>query len=130
MRKCSKFLDRWFETYRDAAEWIKGAQEYGLQYGKALPTLFGRQISLPEEYTRYGEIDYEAMKRKAINYPILGSDGEVMKRAVIVCQHLPLAVIVHDNITADGDIDFPVETLETLAPVRLPFVVKKTERWE
>ncbi|GAH09621.1 unnamed protein product, partial [marine sediment metagenome] len=123
LRKCARFIDGWFDAYRDAAEWIKRAQEYGLRTGKALPTLFGREIALPEE-------NEDAMRRKAVNYPILGSDGEIMKRALIMCQHLPLAVAVHDSITCDGDIDFPMEQLETISPVRIPFAIKKTRRWE
>lgn len=123
LRKCSAFLDSWFETFRGAAEWIKGAQEEGLRTGWALPTLFGRNIRIPEE-------NEDAMKRKAVNYPILGSDGEIMKRALIMCKHLPLAVTVHDSITVDGDCEFPIEELENIAPVRIPFECKQTLRWE
>lgn len=129
-RKCSRFLDGWFDTYKDAAEWIRGAQEYGISHGKALPTLFGREISIPEELTRYGKINTDGIKRKAINYPIIGSDGEIMKRALILCKHLPLAATVHDSLTCDGDIEFPIEQLESIAPVRIPFYVKRTARWE
>lgn len=130
LRKCARFMDSWFDTYKDAAEWIRGAQEYGMRHGKALPTLFGREISIPEEFDRWGNLNEEAMKRKATNYPILGSDGEIMKRAILMCKHLPLAVIVHDNITCDGDVEFPMEQLENISPVRIPFAVKKTARWE
>ena len=130
IRKCSRFLDGWFDTYRDAAEWIRGAQDYGMRHGKALPTLFGREIAIPEEYNKWGRLNDDAMKRKAVNYPILGSDGEIMKRALIICEHLPLAVCVHDSITADGDIEFPVEQLETISPIRIPFAVEKSERWK
>ena len=128
--KCSRFLDLWFDTYRGAAEWIREAQDYALAHSKSLPTLFGRQITIPEEFTKYGKLDREAMKRKGVNYPILGSDGEVMKRALIKCKHLPLALTVHDSIACDGDVEFPVEELESIAPVRIPFEVTKTQRWE
>jgi DNA polymerase I len=132
IRKCSQYLDEWFDTFRDAAAWIRGAKEYGLQHHKSLPTLFGRQIAIPDELTKYGKLDLEAMGRKAVNYPILGSDGEVMKRALIICaaHGLPLAVQVHDSITCDGDIEFPVEQLESIAPVRIPFMVEKSPRWK
>lgn len=130
LQRCSRYLDKWFDTFRDAAEWIRGAQDHGLRYGRALPTLFGREISIPEEVTKWGKVDYEAMKRKAVNYPILGSDGEIMKRALLLCKHLPLAITVHDSITCDGDVDFPVGQLESIAPVRIPFHVKQTARWE
>jgi len=72
------------------------------------------------------------MERKGANYPILGSDGEVIKRALVICSDhkLPLAVTVHDSITADGDVIFPVEKLETLAPVPIPVNVERSERWK
>lgn len=126
IRKCSKFLDDWFRLFRDTAEWIKAAQEYGVRNGWSLPTLFGRRIKLPIDE------NIEGIKRKAVNYPILGSDGEVMKRALVICarKELPLAITVHDSITCDGDIEFPIEELETIAPVRVPFEVKRTLRWE
>jgi len=119
------YLDQWFNTFRDAAEWIKHAQRVGLEEGWSLPTLFGRRIKIPDEYE-------DGMKNKSVNYPILGSDGEVIKRALLICKKhgLPLAVTVHDSITCDGDVEFPIEELEHLAPVHLPFEVKKTLRWE
>jgi DNA polymerase-1 len=125
LQRCAYFLDKWFQLFRDAAEWIKGVQEEGWRTGWAEPTLFGRRIKLPDE-------SEDSVKRKAVNYPILGSDGEIMKRALIICKkyNLPLAVTVHDSITCDGDIEFPVEELENIAPVHIPFEVKKTLRWE
>lgn len=132
IKRCSALLDKWFGTFRDAAHWIREAQEQGLRTGWSLPTLFGRSIRIPEEVDRWGKVDVEAMKRKAVNYPILGSDGEIMKRALLVCakEKLPLKVTVHDSITLDGDCSFPVSDLENIAPVRIPFVVKQSLRWE
>lgn len=132
IQRCSRLLDKWFDTFRDAAYWIQEVQKEGLNSGWAEPTLFGRRIRIPEELNRWGRVDEEAMKRKAVNYPILGSDGEVMKRALIICERerLPLAVTVHDSVTCDGNIEFPIEELETIAPVRIPFKVTKSERWE
>lgn len=132
LRWCSSIIDDWFDAYPDAAEFIKAAREYGFNHLKSLPTLFGRQIAIPEEWNRWGKLNKDGMERKGVNYPILGSDGEVMKRALIVCaeHNLPLAVQVHDSITCDGDIIFPVAELESIAPVNLPFEVEKSERWK
>lgn len=129
---CSQLIDDWFDAYPDAAEWIREARRYATNNGKALPTLFGRQIAIPEEWTKYGKLNLKAMENKGANYPILGSDGEVMKRALIICSNhkLPLAVQVHDSITCDGDVVFPIEALESLAPVAMPFEIDKTERWK
>jgi DNA polymerase-1 len=133
LQLCESFLVGWKNRYREAAQWLEEAQEYGLQHGKALPTLFGRQIPIPEEFNKRGEVNYDAMARKAVNYPILGSDGEVMKRALILCEKkgLPLRVQVHDSITCDGDVQFPIEELESIPPgLRIPFAVKQSARWE
>ena len=131
LKWCSGLIDEWFYAYPDAAEWIREARRYAVRHGKALPTLFGRQIAIPEEFNRWGGLNKDAMERKGANYPILGSEGEVLKRALIICANykLPLAVQAHDSITLDGDCEFPVEALESFAPVRLPFEVSKSERW-
>ena len=132
LKWCSQLIDDWFDAYPDAAEWLKEARRYAIRNGKSLPTLFGRQIAIPEEFTKYGKLNTDAMERKGANYPILGSDGEVMKRALITCDKykLPLAVQVHDSITCDGDVVFPIAELESLAPVPTPFAVDKSERWK
>jgi DNA polymerase I-like protein with 3'-5' exonuclease and polymerase domains len=125
-KRCQDWIDGWFRTFPDAAEWIKHAQRVGLEEGWSLPTLFGRRIKIPEEYL-------DGMKNKSVNYPILGSDGEVIKRALLICKKhgLPLAVTVHDSITLDGDCEFPIEEIENVhSDIRLPFEVKKTLRWE
>jgi len=132
IKYCSGLIDDWMDAYPDAAQWLIAAEKYGLAHGKALPTLFGRQIAVPEEYTKYGKLDINGMKRKSTNYPVLGSDGEVLKRALILCNNhsLPLAVQVHDSITLDGDCVFPIEALESLAPVPTPFEVDKSAVWK
>lgn len=132
LRVCSRFIDEWARLYKDAYEWIRGAQSEGIRTGWSLPTLFGRSVRIPEEYTKWGKLNEDGMKRKSSSYPILGSDGEIMKRALIICRrhNLPLALTVHDDIVCDGDIEFPIEDLENIAPVRIPFECKKTLRWE
>ena len=129
-RICSRLLDGWFETYREAAGWITAVQREGLRTGWAEPTLFGRRIRLPDE-------NPDAQKRKAVNYPILGSDGEVIKRAIIKCNRVGLgyplmAITVHDSITWDGDVEsrIPKEELENIPGFKIPFEIKSTFTWE
>jgi DNA polymerase I-like protein with 3'-5' exonuclease and polymerase domains len=126
IRRCSALLDFWFRTFPDAAEWLKAAQREGIRDGWALPTLFGRRIKLPEDERE------DELKNKAVNYPVLGTDGEIIKRALIVCKkhNMPLAITVHDSISCDGEVEFPREELENIAPVRTPIEVKRTFRWE
>ena len=136
-QKCGRLIEDWFRVYTGAADWVREAKRYGLEHGWSLPTLFGRSIRIPEEYDRYGRLNREGMERKAVNYPILGSDGEVIKRAIIKCNRLGLgppimAATVHDSITWDGDMldRLPVEELEHIPGFRVPFEVKQTLRWE
>ena len=127
LQRCSKFLDKWFEVFSGVREWIRGVQQEGLSSGWAVPTLWGRRIRIPEESP-------DGMKRKAVNYPILGSDGEVIKRAMLLVDAKglgppTLAVTVHDSLTFDGDVELPVEELENIPPVRIPIRVEQTLRW-
>ena len=130
IRKAQEFLDGWFRSFPHAAEWLRSAQEYGLGHGWSLPTLFGRSIKLPDE-GNYRSAK-EAQARKAVNYPILGSDGEVMKRGIIAANEarLTLSATVHDSLTLDGMEDFPMDKMENITPFRLPFAVKRTLTWE
>ncbi|MCK4414919.1 MAG: hypothetical protein KAY32_15400 [Candidatus Eisenbacteria sp.] len=133
--RCSKLLDDWFRTFPGVADWVQTVQRSGLESGWAEPTLFGRRIHIPEELNHWGGLNTEAMKRKAVNYPILGSDGEVIKRAIILCRNKGLgppvmAASVHDSLSFDGDVVLPVEELEMIPDFRIPFEVKQTLRWE
>ena len=126
--RCSRLLDGWFRTYKGAADWITSVQKESLRTGWAAPTVFGRKIRIPEE-------SQDGMRRKAMNYPVLGSDGEIIKRAIILCRDkglgpTPMAITVHDSITFDGDVKLPVEELEMIPGFRIPFEVKQTLRWE
>ncbi len=135
--RCNTLLEGWFRVYTGAADWIKYAQREGVRDKWSLPTLFGRRIALPEEFNKWGGLNKEAMERKAVNYPILGSDGEVIKRAIILCNNRRLgppimAITVHDSITWDGDVKerIPIEELEHIPGFRVPFEIKQTLRWE
>jgi len=132
---CGRLLDDWLRTYRGVADWVTTVQRSSLKSNWSEPTLFGRRIAIPDEYNKWGALYTEGMQRKAVNYPVLGSDGEVIKRAILLCNSKGLgpptmAITVHDSIDLDGDHQFPVEELENIAGFRLPFDVKKTIRWE
>mgnify|MGYP001602944820 CR=1 FL=1 len=136
-KRCAELLDRWFKAFPGATDWIQTVQRAGVKSGWAEPTLFGRKIRIPEEVNQWGRIDTEAMKRKATNYPILGSDGEIMKRALILCNSKGLgppimAITLHDSITFDGAVSdrIPKEELEHIAGFKIPFEIKETVRWE
>ena len=132
---CGKLLDGWFRTFPGAADWIQTVQRAGVESGWAEPTLFGRRIHIPEELNQWNSLNTDAMRRKAVNYPIIGSDGEVMKRAIILCQHKGLGppvmvASVHDSLSFDGDVELPQEELEMIPGFKIPFEVKQSFRWE
>ncbi len=142
LSSCSRLLDYWFRTYQGAADFCLHAQREGIRDGWALPTLFGRRIKIQPESD-------DGMKRKAVNYPILGSDGEVIKRAIIMSADRGLAppilaMTIHDSLVFDGDENIPLEEtsksdtgprtefqaeLEMIPGFRVPIEVKKTSRW-
>lgn len=135
LSRCQRLIDDWFKAYRGVADWVVEAQRIGRKDGWALPTVFGRRIRIPEEDTD------DSRDRKAVNYPILGSDGEVIKRAIILCTKrglgpppvaTPMVITVHDSITWDGAVEdrLPVRELEAIPGFRVPFEVKQTARWE
>ena len=132
LRTCARLLDKWFSRFRTAGNWIKAIQADGMRNGWAVETIFGRRIKLPEE-------SEDGMKRKAVNYPVLGSDGEVMKRALLLSARRglrppTLAISVHDSISWDTKEDNKVlaikEEIEHIPGFRVPFEVKQTFRWE
>jgi DNA polymerase I-like protein with 3'-5' exonuclease and polymerase domains len=137
--RCSHLLNRWFDAYRVASNWIKYAKQIGLKDGWSLPTLFGRRIKIPEEYDWRGQRNLDAMERKSVNYPILGSDGEVQKRSIIFVTRRGLGpptlkIQVHDSMSFDGEVEGKLvsikDELENLAGYRIPFEIKSTLRWE
>ncbi len=136
--RCEALLEGWFRAYPGAADWIKHAQIEGMKDYWSLPTLFGRRIRVAEEFNKWGGLNEDGMKRKLTNYPILGSDGEVIKRAIILCNLRRLGpangmtVTVHDSISWDGDVInlIPKDELEAIPGFRVPFELKQTLRWE
>jgi len=117
----------WFDRFRDAGLWIMDTQEQGLRDGM-VKTLYGRMLKLPSRL----EESEDAIKRKAVNYVIQGSAAEIIKRVMVKCSHLPLALQVHDELIADGDVAEKVSSLDldSIAPFTIPFKVKLLERWE
>lgn len=131
LRRAAWLLQKWSELFPDAWYYLKESERYGLRTGWSLPTLFGRPIKLPTNEKE------NSIKRKAANYPILGSDGEVIKRALLLCNDRKLgppcmAVTVHDSVTFDGDVKdkLPKEEIEMIPGFRIPVEVKQTIRWE
>ncbi len=116
----------WFQLFPGAGDYIQSVQEEALRTYRA-KTIFGRQMRLPTQE----EENVDAIQRKAINYPIQGTAADILKRALIYCKDMDLALQVHDELLIDG-IELPDKfaALEHIAPFRTPVEVKYLEKWE
>lgn len=113
----------WFSIYKEAADWIISQQNESLRTLKTY-SMYNRLMLLPPE-----EKDSE-LRRKAINYPIQGSEAEIAKRAMLKCTHLDLRLMLYDEFLVDGDIEVP-DGMDTVCPMlHTPYSVKKLSRWE
>ena len=125
-RRATELREMWFDLYRGAARWIQMIQEKGMEDGY-VETLYGRKLALP-----IGRESPAEIARKAVNYPIQASASEIIKRAMIKCQNLPLVMQLHDELMADGDVSEEVVGmgLENIAPFRTPYEIRTSRRWE
>ncbi len=116
----------WFSLYPQAGDYIQTVQHECHKTNRA-KTIFGREMRLPTE----DEENRDAIERKAVNYPIQGSAADILKRALIICKDMDLALQVHDELLIDGVV-LPdnFSALEHIAPFRTPTEVRYLERWE
>ncbi len=126
IHQAERLINMWFDKYPVAGGWIAEIQRQTYNDPYAY-TLYGRKIRLDLEST-----DIESMKRKNVNYRIQGSAAEIFKRSLLRCQHLDLALQVHDEILADGYVEeqWLRQELEHLAPFHTPIDVHYRGRWE
>lgn len=124
--RARQFREGWFQLFPQAGDWIQSTQAQALIHNR-VKTVFGRSIRLPTEE----EERIDGRQRKAVNYPIQGSAAEILKRALIHCKDMPMALQVHDEILIDSYIPADkFKPLESIAPFRTPVEVKYLTRWE
>lgn len=99
------YIAKFFDHYKGVARWKRYIIEYAKTYGYA-PSLFGFRVPLPdinlEGWTREisGKRGYE--ERKAVNSPILCTEAQIVKRAMISIYngtHVVPLFQVHDDLT-------------------------------
>lgn len=121
----------WHSLYPKASAWIKQQQTEALKAGY-VRTLYGRKILLPSAF----EESAEAIKRKAVNYPIQASAAEIVKKAMIKCAEAGLLdsmrLQVHDELLFDDDVEETLGQLglDRISPFPTPYEVRILERWE
>ena len=115
-----------FQLYTGVGDWIETVHHQCTQTFKAR-TIFGRNLRLPD----LNEERLDGIQRKAVNYPIQGSAAEILKRGLIACKDLDLALQIHDELLVDGFVpDYRFKLLEDLAPFHTPVEVHYLEHWE
>jgi len=124
--RVKQLRDMWGRKFPQAMDWINSRQEDALRTGVA-KTIFGRSIRLPTP----DEESIDSIRRKAVDYPCQGSAAEILKRGLILCKDLPLALQIHDELLVDGFVPtHRFEPLENIAPFHTPVKVKYLECWE
>ena len=126
VRRAAQLKAMWFQKFPQAADWIQSVQGQAIEYPYAT-TLYGRRLRLPT----VEEESIDGIGRKAVNYPVQASAAEILKRGLIQCKELDLALTVHDSILVDGYIpEERMKQLEDIAPLHTPVEVKYLSRWE
>ncbi len=124
--RASQLRTMWGQKFPQAMDYIEATQEQALRTGKA-KTVFGREMRLPT----LEEESVDGIKRKAIDYPCQGTAADILKRGLIVCKDMDIALQIHDELLIDGIVlQDKFASLEHIAPFRTPVEVKYLERWE
>ena len=124
-QRATELRNMWFNLFPQAGDYIQTMNEEVKRGLGVVETIFGRKMRLPEE------LDLGSRQRRAIDYPCQGSAADVLKRSLILCQDMDMALQIHDELLIDGMI-LPdrFECLEHIAPFRTPMELRYLERWE
>lgn len=119
-----RILSMWFQKFPRAGDWIYSIQEQGVCNGYTT-TLYGRKIYLPTTTEKE-----DAIRRKAINYPIQGGAAEIVKRALPKLRSCDIRLQVHDEFLINGEYKVPEEFSHIHPELYTPFEQKIIRRWE
>mgnify|MGYP000598138826 CR=1 FL=1 len=121
---CKSYIEVWRAKYPVGAAWIEAQKEGPWDY---IENVFGRRCRLPAEVYHTPAHIYKCR----LNYPPQSSAAEVVKRAMLLCERLGMdeALQVHDEILADGDVEFPDSLAHIHSGIHTPFKVVKGSNW-
>lgn len=115
-----QFLDHYFATFRTLAEYLESVKGFARKHGYT-ETLFGRRRQFPEMKSSLPYVRAQA-ERMAINAPIQGTEGDVIKLAMVRVDEMlaevgalddaRLLLSVHDELVYE----IQTERLEEIAP--------------
>jgi len=131
LQKARELKLLWGQKFPQAFDWIEAIQGQ-TEHEPFATTMYGRRMRLDTETNYDEEPDLESMKRKNVNYRIQGTAAEILKRSLIRCQHLDIALTVHDELLMDGYVadDWLKANLEHISPIYTPIEVKYLTRWQ
>lgn len=95
-----------------------------------------RSVTFTSEYVdMYDIVNSDSGQFMTEGYITHNSDGEIIKRAFVICCNKGLgppvmAITAHDSIDFDGDVKIPVEELEQIPGFKIPVETKQTITWE
>jgi len=121
------FIAEYMRTYRGIAEYMQEAKALAVTQGY-VETIYGRRSYLPDINSGNSMIRSSA-ERAAINHPIQGSEGDIIKRAMVAVQEkidegvgvfkdVKMLLQVHDELI----FEVPKEKAEKFAKVIKPLL--------
>ena len=99
--QASDFIDQYFAKRPKLVAYLNSIEEQARDQG-FVETLFGRRRPLPEAVSRHQQIA-QAARRQAVNFPVQGTEADLMKMAMINLWHqldddCLIVLQVHDSI--------------------------------
>jgi DNA polymerase I-like protein with 3'-5' exonuclease and polymerase domains len=125
--RATKLMNMWFSKFPQAGDFIQSQQGMARQGNKIVETIFGRRIRLPD----IEDFGLSHIESCAINYPVQGSAAEILKRSLIICRHLDIALQVHDQLVIDGYVEeqWLKDKVENQAGFYTPIEVSYKTEW-
>ena len=118
--EAAQFIERYMAGFPAVARFIEETIEQGTEHGY-VSTLFGRRRQVPELRSRRWDLRKQG-ERFAVNMVIQGTAADVMKMAMVRCDHAlaeaglasKLVLQIHDELLFEGPAD-EAERVEAIA---------------
>ena len=125
------------QTYKGLARWWKGQHAFGRQYGY-VRTGFGRKYPVPDITNADGFFRSKA-ERNAINGPIQGSGGDIIKIAMGLIykefrkrgwlHKVMLIACMHDELVFEMDADVMEEAIQVAVEIMTNNIFIRKRKW-
>ncbi len=131
------YIDLYFSRYPGVKQYMDNIREQARQQGY-VETLFGRRLYLPDINAK-NPAQRQYAERTAINAPMQGTAADIIKRAMLACDHwladsgadARMIMQVHDELVfevAESQLDSGIATIRELmshaAELKVPLLVE------